>query len=275
VAKKPDPGTEHITGLLAERGRLTHWLERLDLNRDKAKSDVAGKVRADYERRLAEVNEELTQYGDGLRQKRENHARNLTGLRKQESDRSEEMSEAELRHAVGEYDESEWNRKQSGIRDKLNKIRESIAEEEAALESLDEILASLTADPEPVEDDDAEDEEDEEEALAPPPPPPSGKKKKKRQQQEQQPKLGDELEFLKSVTEDDQGGPSAKRASGQLEAIPDDEDEADDEPPKQQVVGKSRPSVVNQRTLKCEECGALNLPTEWYCEKCGAELAAV
>jgi hypothetical protein len=29
------------------------------------------------------------------------------------------------------------------------------------------------------------------------------------------------------------------------------------------------------RTLRCGECGAMNRPLEWYCEKCGAELAAV
>jgi hypothetical protein len=29
------------------------------------------------------------------------------------------------------------------------------------------------------------------------------------------------------------------------------------------------------RTLRCGECGAMNRPTEWYCEKCGAELAAL
>jgi len=28
------------------------------------------------------------------------------------------------------------------------------------------------------------------------------------------------------------------------------------------------------RSLKCQECGTLNFPTEWYCEKCGGELAA-
>jgi hypothetical protein len=28
------------------------------------------------------------------------------------------------------------------------------------------------------------------------------------------------------------------------------------------------------RTLKCQECGTLNFPTEWYCERCGGELAA-
>ncbi len=28
------------------------------------------------------------------------------------------------------------------------------------------------------------------------------------------------------------------------------------------------------RSLACQECGAMNFPTEWYCEKCGGELAA-
>ena len=27
------------------------------------------------------------------------------------------------------------------------------------------------------------------------------------------------------------------------------------------------------KTLKCGECGTMNYPTEWYCERCGAELA--
>ena len=30
-----------------------------------------------------------------------------------------------------------------------------------------------------------------------------------------------------------------------------------------------------RKSLKCGECGAKNLPTEWYCERCGAELAAL
>ncbi|MEO7713082.1 MAG: hypothetical protein ABIV10_09200 [Gemmatimonadaceae bacterium] len=29
------------------------------------------------------------------------------------------------------------------------------------------------------------------------------------------------------------------------------------------------------KTLKCGECGATNYPTEWYCERCGAELASM
>jgi hypothetical protein len=29
------------------------------------------------------------------------------------------------------------------------------------------------------------------------------------------------------------------------------------------------------KALVCKECGTVNLPTEWYCEKCGAELSAL
>ena len=29
------------------------------------------------------------------------------------------------------------------------------------------------------------------------------------------------------------------------------------------------------KSLKCSECGAMNYPTEWYCERCGAELASL
>jgi len=41
---------------------------------------------------------------------------------------------------------------------------------------------------------------------------------------------------------------------------------------------RTTPSAQNAeqvKTLKCQECGTLNYPTEWYCERCGAELAAM
>ena len=34
-------------------------------------------------------------------------------------------------------------------------------------------------------------------------------------------------------------------------------------------------TVEAAKTLKCGECGAANYPTEWYCERCGAELASL
>ena len=41
-------------------------------------------------------------------------------------------------------------------------------------------------------------------------------------------------------------------------------------------LGKSQMNYSCSRyELKCNECGAMNYPTEWYCERCGAELAAL
>jgi hypothetical protein len=35
------------------------------------------------------------------------------------------------------------------------------------------------------------------------------------------------------------------------------------------------PAIEGNKTLRCGECGSLNYPTEWYCERCGAELASL
>jgi hypothetical protein len=39
-------------------------------------------------------------------------------------------------------------------------------------------------------------------------------------------------------------------------------------------VGRRSGGMDAARSLKCQECGSMNYPTEWYCEKCGGELAA-
>ncbi len=41
------------------------------------------------------------------------------------------------------------------------------------------------------------------------------------------------------------------------------------------IVLRSSGAVEQPKTLKCAECGAMNYPTEWYCERCGAELASL
>ena len=54
-----------------------------------------------------------------------------------------------------------------------------------------------------------------------------------------------------------------------------------DVPPLAENVTGNNPVVLKAgetasgKTLKCSECGAMNYPTEWYCERCGAELASL
>lgn len=49
---------------------------------------------------------------------------------------------------------------------------------------------------------------------------------------------------------------------------------AEDEP--ESALGRPTPRTTQAvKTLKCSECGSFNYPTEWYCERCGGELAAL
>lgn len=41
------------------------------------------------------------------------------------------------------------------------------------------------------------------------------------------------------------------------------------------ALGLRSSDVTNDKTLKCAECGSMNYPSEWYCERCGAELAQI
>ena len=42
------------------------------------------------------------------------------------------------------------------------------------------------------------------------------------------------------------------------------------------ALGLRSSDVAEQpKTLKCAECGTMNYPSEWYCERCGAELAQI
>lgn len=76
----------------------------------------------------------------------------------------------------------------------------------------------------------------------------------------------DDLAFLRSVIEPD-GGISS--GAGSVPPV------SSSSP----ISGSTQPTASSssegqQKTLRCTECGTMNLPTEWYCERCGGELAA-
>ncbi|HEX5817507.1 MAG TPA: hypothetical protein VFY20_01415 [Gemmatimonadales bacterium] len=81
----------------------------------------------------------------------------------------------------------------------------------------------------------------------------------------------DELAFLKSVTGDAPQRkviPVRKPGEGAPAAVETPAASSAD-------TGEATSRSTQQKTLKCGECGTLNRPTEWYCERCGAELAAL
>jgi len=93
----------------------------------------------------------------------------------------------------------------------------------------------------------------------------------------------DELAFLKSVTGNEGAAapaqPGKRPSGGFTKPVETAAPSAPAAPPaaapaaeaaKDRASGGTAP-----KTLKCGECGTMNRPTEWYCERCGAELAAL
>jgi hypothetical protein len=66
--------------------------------------------------------------------------------------------------------------------------------------------------------------------------------------------------------------PVAESASAPIPERP----SAEPESASNNAFGKPTPRTSQAvKTLKCQECGTFNYPTEWYCERCGGELAAL
>ena len=265
-----------IQQLLEERRQCEAWIARLNDSADATPGHVRARVRSDYEARLSAVTEELKAHAQSARQAIE-EKRHLRGeLQKKEALAQEKLTETELRHAVGEYDESQWSQVHQDVLAELVSVREDLQSVEADIHKLEELDALVSHRPTPPP------------RAAPPPaqqPQPSHPRP-----QAKPTKVGheDELAFIKSVTEDEQGNaPSPRRASGaQFQpSIPADVPRHAS-PAGPRAATPLPPPIVPDaaaadddedaaKTLKCNDCGTMNLPTEWYCGQCGAELAAM
>lgn len=328
MAKAPSKSTAAIQRLLEERRQYEAWIARIDAAGGAAPSTVRSRVRSDYEARLNAVTEELKVHAEAARLMAAQRREVRRDLQTKETAAAERLAEAELRHAVGEYDESQWTQvhKESlaelvSVREELGAVEEDIAQ----LEELERLVKARPPTSAPA-------------VPAPPPPPPpvpappqptaapapsatgtmprvgspprpqapvvapapaakDGQKsdagKNDAARTAEKPAMIDELAFLKSVTDDDKRGigtpgaptttPSLRRSGAQFQpaepasarpaATPAGTNSAPAPSPVAATPANEEAEPV--RTLKCRECGTMNLPTEWYCESCGAELAAL
>jgi hypothetical protein len=71
--------------------------------------------------------------------------------------------------------------------------------------------------------------------------------------------------------------PAAPPAPAASPATPQAAKPAATETPAAGTPNQPRKSAMAEqpKTLKCQECGTMNLPSEWYCERCGAEMTVV
>ena len=268
-----------IEKLLQDRNQYEQWLARLPSAGD-APDSVRQRVRADYEARLRGVMDELRSHGDTISADLERFRASESELAKHEAAAQERIAEAEIRHAVGEFEESKWQEIREEASRGLNEARAELTQVRAEIARLAEVQGLISAPApaaraEPVRQEAPEFEPvivvNPEPAAAPPPaaPPPAASPPQaaprfvpKAPGAAEAAPPGDELAFLKSVTGGDAAASAKPRPSGGQPA------------PSEPAAAKAAPGQ-QAKTLKCGECGTLNRPTEWYCERCGAELAAL
>ena len=288
MGKSPDRGSSPVESLLAERSQFEEWLARLAAS--DAPDAVRRRVQADYEARLGKVMQSLREHADAIATDLERYRRSLTDLERRQGEAEETVSEAELRHSVGEYTDAKWseisrvqNASLEGIRSELERVRREIGrltEVQGSIEGGNEATVPEPAAPAPAP------------KTAPvPAPAPAAPVRAAEAPAPAKAKVAsdDELDFLKSVTVEQASSLSPANAtdhqsSSSAEVAPASKAPAPKpEPVAEPVAAAAAPAPAKAaasasgsvKTLKCGECGTLNRPTEWYCERCGAELAAL
>ncbi len=344
MAKTARGGDAPVQGLLDERRRIETWLARLAVKRDEPEH-VRARIREDYEKRLAQTIHELRQHMQTLRDglnEREDRRRRLGEDASQLEDR---LSDARVRHDVGEYDEEKWNRINESGEEELGAVRARLAGVQEEIEGLREVVRLIEASEQPAPEPTPAPPESAapapaaaaapvdpapqaagpptpklsapvaptldpvSPALAEPVPPPPSVDPARASKDASPPApntnatgaqtevFDDEIAFIRAsgpeagepprrasgahrrptLVRDEETKPAPKAASpfrrpsaGHL--VRDEETK----PAPKAASPFRRPSAGQaEKTLTCADCGTMNLPTEWYCEQCGAELAAL
>src|SRR5437899_7147277 len=147
MAKGMSKSTAIIQRLLEERRQYEAWIARLNDSADASPGHVRARIRADYEARLAAVTEELKAHAETARQAIE-EKRHLRGeLQKKEALTAEKLTETELRHSVGEYDEGQWEQVHKDVLAELISVREDLQAVEADIHKLQELDALVANKP--------------------------------------------------------------------------------------------------------------------------------
>lgn len=291
MAKTPDTDVT-IEALLEQRTQYEEWLAKLDSTADKAPPAVRQRIRGDYQARLETVMEQLRGRGSAIAEELERHHASQAELDRQRRSAEEALAEAEVRHSVGEYSEDDWRRVSDQSRREIEELRaqlRSIGTEITRLTQVQALIAApRTGAPAPTPPPTAPRPVPKPEVVEQAPfvthvadpmadpaaPPPRTAPQPQTPQSEPAAAEVDELTFLKSVSDEEPRAAPRRTGSGGSSSST-----ATSAPPRAPEVAAPQPSsgkaAAVAKTLKCGDCGTLNRPTEWYCERCGAELAGV
>src|SRR5690349_14835722 len=152
MAKSTSESDSTIEGLLQQRAQYEQWLARLDAAGDKAPPSVRERVRADYEARLKGVIDQLRGHSTTISEELERHRATQSGLDHERHQVEDDLAEAEVRHAVGEYSDEEWHRLRDQSNDRLGRLRgelSGVGTEIARLAEVQGLISGTAKRPEP------------------------------------------------------------------------------------------------------------------------------
>src|ERR1700738_2737399 len=280
MSEKEPVSLDALNGLLKERQRYEEWLAALEEKRASTPDSVYQRVQSDYQTRLREVSSNLAERAGELRENIDALTVRLEEISRQERQQREARLEAELRAAVGEYTDKQWKEIGGAWDKELARLLKEKNAVDAQLNELNRIFALSI-----------KEKQSEAAALArgnsgdgfrtpispvvprpaaPEPPtlnPPSRVEQPAvRTQNPSPPNSPARSPFDQFPVLRPGGGSRTPPQTTTAVATP---------PSVPKSGGASDPRSEQHKTLKCPECGAANYPTEWYCERCGGELATM
>lgn len=300
---------DDLQQLLDERQRFEQWIATLESKRESTPEHVFKRVRADYEQRLATVRDQLTDRTGEIRSAISGLKDRLKQAADQETARTDELHEAELRAVVGEFTPEQWELRKREVQVELKRFAD---EKKKISDELNQLLLIIeqttehapaehgaTAPPTPAQQTPAQPI-----PAAPPPAPVQADNTRARSRtpsrsraamhtapasaaEEEKPPVpieslapADGLPVSSPETAADAGAVAKPATAEQAPAAPEKSDSRSGSQAKRGKPSEFAPASpdarrANEKTLKCGECGAMNYPTEWYCESCGAELSAL
>ncbi len=142
---RPEPVIpKEIVRLLDRRATLGGWLAKLNELRGTVRPEVYEKVRGDYEERLRGQETELAAHRSDMEAALAERRARVLQLEAARDERAAELEEAELRFAVGEFKEGEYEKRKEQHDRTLAQLDTELEADRAALAKLDEVVGVLS-----------------------------------------------------------------------------------------------------------------------------------
>ena len=294
-----------ISALLAERQKYEEWIAALEAKKEQTPAHVFTRVHADYEQRLKAATDKLAAHSGSLGGERSRLEKRIEELDLQIRHRQDERSEIELRAHVGEMTGDEVTEAYRVADDGLAKLNASRSTLAADLAKVTELIGAVASGKPPAQPAATPQPPAQPRSAPDAPKPKSGpgfdelsflqsvvgeeeraaaaaaltpKEPPKRESVAATPAPRVSMPVEKAAeikpAKEEPPAPAKPAPSAAPAATKTVEKPAAAAGPKDPMLFDPK-TAAGVKSLKCKACGAMNNPTEWYCEKCGAEVSIV